>query len=60
MTNPAVRELMRERDALEQQVEGLKLRKASMDPAQYERELEKLLLALAQKTQALQHLEVKK
>jgi hypothetical protein len=58
--NPAVRELMRERDALEQQVAGLKLRKASMDPAQYGQELETLLLALAQKTQALQQLEVKK
>jgi hypothetical protein len=31
-----------------------------MDPAQYDQELEKLLLALAQKTQALQQLEVKK
>jgi hypothetical protein len=60
LTNPAVRELMRERDALEQQVAGLKLRKTSMDPAQYDQELEKLLLALAQKTQALQQLEVKK
>jgi hypothetical protein len=60
MTNPAVRELVRERDALEQQVAGLKLRKSGMDPAQYDQELEKLLLALAQKSAALQQLEVKK
>lgn len=60
MTNPAVRELVRERDALEQQVAGLKLRKSGMDPAQYGQELEKLLLALAQKSQALQQFEVKK
>jgi hypothetical protein len=60
VANPAVRELMRQRDALEQQVAGLKLRKTSMDPAQYGQELETLLVALAQKTQALQQLEVKK
>ncbi|HWF86074.1 MAG TPA: C13 family peptidase, partial [Vicinamibacterales bacterium] len=54
MTNPAIRDLVRERDALEQQIAGLKLRKADMDPAQYEQELEKLLLALAEKSRALQ------
>jgi hypothetical protein len=54
LTNPAIRDLVRERDALEQQVAGLKLRKADMDPAQYEQELEKLLLALAEKSRALQ------
>lgn len=60
MTNPAVKALVRERDALEQEVAGLELRKADMNPAQYEQALEKLLLALAQKTQALQRLEGKK
>ena len=60
MNNPQVRELVKERDALEQQVTALKLRKSSMDVAEYEQQLEKLLLALAQKTQALQQLEVKK
>lgn len=60
MNNPHVRELVKERDALEQQVAALKLRKASMDAAEYEQQLEKLLLALAQTTQALQQLEVKK
>lgn len=54
LTNPAIRDLVRERDALEQQVAGLKLRKADMDPAQYEQELEQLLLALAEKSRALQ------
>jgi hypothetical protein len=54
MTNPAIRDLVRERDALEQQVAGLKLRKSEMDPARYEQELEKLLLALAEKSRALQ------
>lgn len=60
MTNPAVRQLLEERDALERDVAGLRLRKSGMDPAEYEARLEKLLLALAQKSQALQQLEVKK
>jgi hypothetical protein len=60
MANPEVRELVKERDALEQQVAALKLRKSSMDGAAYDQQLETLLLALAQKTQALQKLEVKK
>jgi hypothetical protein len=60
MTDPKVRGLVKERDDLEREVEALRLRKASMDPAQYEAELEKLLLALAQKTKALQALEGKK
>ena len=54
MSNPAIRDLVRERDALEQQVAALKLRKGDMDPAQYEQQLEKLLLALAEKSRALQ------
>jgi hypothetical protein len=60
MNNPEVRDLVKERDALEQQVAALRLRKTAMDPAQYDQELEKLLLALAQKTKALQQLAVKK
>ncbi|MBI4485233.1 MAG: hypothetical protein HY655_04405 [Acidobacteria bacterium] len=60
MTNPAVRQLVEERDALEQEIAGLRLRKDGMDPAEYERQLEKLLLALARKSQALQKLERKK
>jgi len=60
MNNPQVRELVKERDALEQQVAALRLRKASMEAADYDQQLEKLLLALAQKSHALQQLEVKK
>lgn len=60
MTNPQVRDLVKERDALEAQVAALKLRKAGIAAADYDQQLEKLLLALAQKTQALQQLEVKK
>ena len=60
MTNPAIRDLVKERDALEQQIAGLKLRKSDMDPAQYEQQLEKLLLELAGKSRALQQLAGKK
>lgn len=60
MTNPEVRTLVAERDALEQQVAGLRLRKNDMNADEYDRELEKLLLALAQKSQALQKFGVKK
>lgn len=60
MNDPQVRELVKERDELERQVAALKLRKGSMDAGEYEAQLEKLLLALAQKTQALQKLEGKK
>ena len=60
MSNPDVGRLIEERDALERQVAGLRLRKDGMKPEDYDRELEKLLLALAQKSQALQKLEVKK
>jgi hypothetical protein len=56
MSNPAVRDLVHQRDALEQQVAALKLRKADMDPAQYDRELEALLVSLAEKSRALQAL----
>lgn len=59
-SNPEVTRLLEERDALEQQVAGLRLRKDGMNPEEYERELEKLLVALAQKSQALQKFEVKK
>jgi hypothetical protein len=60
MTNPAIRDLVRERDAPEQQVAGLKLRKADMEPAQYDQQLETLLLELAEKSRALQQLAGKK
>jgi hypothetical protein len=46
--DPATRELMARREALEQQVGALKLRKESMAEQQYFDELQKVLLELAQ------------
>jgi hypothetical protein len=60
MNDPHVQDLVHQRDALEQQVAALRLRKSTMDAAQYDQELEKLLLALAEKTKALQALEGRK
>ena len=58
--DPALRALLEQRDALEDQVAQLRLRKDTMDPARYEQELERLLTDLALKTRAIRDLEAKK
>jgi hypothetical protein len=52
-TDPRVVALVSERQALETQVADLRAKKASLDSAAYERELERLLLAIAEKSQAI-------
>ena len=52
-TDPRAAALVAERQALESQVADLRARKASLEPAAYERELERLLLAIAEKSQAI-------
>ena len=59
-TDPRVAALAAEKAALEQQVADLRGRKAGMEPAAYERELERLLVALAERTQALRAAEARK
>jgi hypothetical protein len=51
--DPRVAALTAERQALESQVAALRARKESLDPAAYDRELERLLLSIAEKTQAI-------
>jgi len=51
--NPQVAALLAERSALEADVAALRARKSTMDPAEYNRELERLLLAIADKTLAI-------
>jgi hypothetical protein len=51
--DPKVAALVAERRALEDSLNTLRGRKAQMDPAEYEKELERLLLAIAEKTQAI-------
>ena len=52
-TNPKVIALVAERQALESQVATLRGKKATMAQAAYENELEKLLIAIAEKTAAI-------
>jgi hypothetical protein len=58
--DPAIRALLEQRDALEEQVAQLRLKKATMDATSYEQQLEKLLTDLALKTKAIRDLEAKK
>jgi hypothetical protein len=60
MSDPAVKALVLERDAIEQQIAALRLMKPSMDQAAYDTKMEKLLTDLALKTKALRDLQAKK
>ncbi len=51
--DPRVVALVAERKALEEELERLRGRKAALPAAEYERELERLLVAIAEKTQAI-------
>lgn len=53
ISDPEMRALVGERDALDQRVVELKVAKDSMDQARYEQELERLLTDLALKTKAI-------
>jgi hypothetical protein len=59
-SDPAMRALVDERSAIEQQIAGLKLKKTSMAEPQYEAEMESLLTRLALKTRAIRELQAKK
>lgn len=52
-TDPRIAALLAERQALESEVAALRARKSAMDAAAYEAELERLLLALAEKSAAI-------
>ena len=58
--DPALRPLLEERQALENQIAALRTRKTKMEPAEYDRALEKLATELALKTREIQQLEGKK
>jgi hypothetical protein len=51
--DPQLKALLDQQDALERQVSELRLKKDTMDPAQYEQQLEKLLTDLALKTREI-------
>ena len=52
-TDPRIAALIAERQALESQVAALRARKGSMDSGAYDAELERLLLAIAERTAAI-------
>jgi hypothetical protein len=58
--DPALRALLEQRDALERQVNDLRLRKDSMDPSAYDQQLEKLVTELAVKTRQIRDFESRK
>jgi len=58
--DPAVKKLVDEKDAIDQQIAGLKLRKNGMPAAQYDEQMERLLTELALKTKAIRDLQAKK
>jgi hypothetical protein len=60
LSDPAIKALSDEKDALDQQIAALRQKKATMDEAQYEAQLEKLLTDLALKTKAIRDLQAKK
>jgi len=59
-SDPAMKKLVDEKDAIDQQIAALKLRKSGMPDAQYEAQMEKLLTELALKTKAIRDLQAKK
>jgi hypothetical protein len=59
-SDPAMKQLVDEKDAIDRQIAALKLRKTGMDEAQYDAQMEKLLTDLALKTKAIRDLQAKK
>ena len=60
VSNPTLRAALEEKRQLEDQIAGLRLRKPSIPSDEYDKELEKLVTALALKSRTIQQLENKK
>jgi hypothetical protein len=59
-SDPAMKKLVDEKDAIDREIAALKLTKGSTADTQYEAQMEKLLTDLALKTRAIRDLQVKK
>jgi hypothetical protein len=59
VTDPAMRALVAEREAIQKDIDALKARKDTLDPARYDQEMERLLTNLALKTKAIRDREAK-
>ena len=60
LSDPAIKALSDEKDALDRQIAALRQKKNTMDEAQYAAQLEQLLTDLALKTKAIRDLQAKK
>jgi hypothetical protein len=60
LSDPAMKKLADEKDAIDRQIAALKLKKNTLDEAQYDAQLETLLTDLALKTKAIRDLQGKK
>jgi hypothetical protein len=58
--DPELKALADQRDILDRQIADLRTRKATMEPAKYDAEMERLLTALAVKTKEIRDLQAKK
>lgn len=59
-SDPELKALADQRDAIDRQITDLRARKSTMDQAKYDAELEKLLTALALKTKEIRDLQARK
>jgi hypothetical protein len=59
-SDPAMKQLVDDKDVIDRQIAALKLRKNGMDEAQYDAQMERLLTDLALKTKAIRDLQAKK
>ena len=60
LSDPEMKKLGDEKDAIDQQIAALRLKKNTIDEAQYEAQLERLLTELALKTKAIRDLQAQK
>jgi hypothetical protein len=59
VSDPAMRGLVAEREAIQKEIDTLKAKKDALDPARYDQEMERLLTNLALKTKAIRDREAK-
>jgi hypothetical protein len=59
VSDPAMRALVAEREAIQKNIDALKEKKDTLDPARYDRDMERLLTDLALKTKAIRDREAR-
>lgn len=59
VSDPAMRALVAEREAIQQDIDALKAKKDTLEPARYDQEMERLLTNLALKTKAIRDREAR-